>query len=173
MSDRRIGLQLSDNRLRVSRLVLDSPGIHLRELQRNLGLSFSTVRYHIDGLVSEGELEGERMGRYTRLFPRSMPPEERTACSLLREPSARAVVFELARTRVYSNKRISEATGLGKSTVSRQGKRLLRLGVIERTVTPAGKVESRLGNSAVAAAVMRFSQEGRTAVKNYIELWDF
>ncbi|MDA4124057.1 MAG: winged helix-turn-helix transcriptional regulator [Thaumarchaeota archaeon] len=165
---------MSLNRARIVDAVERSPGIHLRALQRVVGLSFTTVRYHISNLANAGEIECSVVGRYTRVFPRGFPESERSLASILLGGSSRRVLKEVFEAKVASNKEISIATGLAESTVSKHMRRLLSLGIVSRT----GPFEGRPGYAMkdpgrVTRLVRAGSVQLERASERYVELWDF
>jgi len=59
----------TEGRLRIKLLVSLHPGLHLRELQRQIGLSFSSTRYHLDKLAKQGEIDRVEDNGYSRIYP--------------------------------------------------------------------------------------------------------
>jgi predicted transcriptional regulator len=149
-----------------------SPGIHLRGVQRTLGLSFSTVRHHIERLDDEGIIERHRFGRYDRLFPKGFPASERDSVAIAHGKSSLLIMREFLKNNQVSNKRISETTGLAKSTVSKHVRSLLALGIVQKWVAPDGRKLLRSDEGSIAR-LLRFGETNlKSAVDNYVELWD-
>ena len=164
---------MPDNRQMILKLVLDSPGIHLRGVQKALGVSFSTVRYHVWGLAGRGELDCERRGRYLRLFPHGMSEGEREVFSRLQRSAAQKVLVQMIKREHWRNKDIASASGLAESTVSRERKAFRELGLLVVLPSPQGRGENRLVDSELLSRIIKLSRSRmRRAVDNYIELWD-
>lgn len=162
------------NRLKIARIVTLSPGIHLRELQREVGLSFATVRHHAVRLVKDGTLERFPQGRYERLFPRGFSDSEKALVSVTRGNSSRLVLREIIQQGVVSNKDVSSRTGLAKSTVTKYLHLFADLGIVSKVVSPLGGVFYASPNTNRVTQLLKFSEAGlRSAVDNYAELWDF
>ena len=68
------------------------PGIHLRRLQKLLGTSFTTTRYHVASLEREGEIVRSKDGRYERLYPVGTPDNMKAAYACLQSETARTVL---------------------------------------------------------------------------------
>src|ERR1700685_952973 len=86
--DRSLGPQ-NPNRERVKKIVSLSPGIHLRMLQKLLGASFSTTRYHVEGLRRDGEIVCSKEGRYQRLYPAGTTDGSKATYAVLQGKTAR------------------------------------------------------------------------------------
>jgi predicted transcriptional regulator len=160
------------NRARILQLVHLLPGLHLRELQRLLHISFSSTRYNVGSLTRSGEVVCERSGKYSRLFPAMSTDGERAFYTLLRGGGARAILSALGKGSALTHREISEMTGLAKSTVSEHVQALLTHGVV-RTIYSEGRLKVELMDAANVLAVL--NREVRMVdrlVNNFVELWD-
>ncbi|HEY6283889.1 MAG TPA: winged helix-turn-helix transcriptional regulator [Nitrososphaerales archaeon] len=159
------------NALKLRVLVESSPGIHLREAQRVLGVSFTTVRHHVRRLLEDKAIVSRRYGRYNRLFPQGFPDSEIGQALAVRNRTTKLIIEEIAIGHKRSNKSVSRSTGLAKSTVSRHIRLLESLGVVERTNSNTG-----LGfnvNERLAFQLLNHGRSGlRTTVDRYIALWN-
>jgi predicted transcriptional regulator len=162
----------STNGTRVSAAVGSEPGIHLRGLQRKLGVSFSTVRYHVRLLSQSGEVECQRQGHFVRVYPRGFSALEKEMAAAVRGGSTLVVMDEILRSRPTSNKEISSATGLAKSTVSRSVGILVGQGLVKREATAGGRtlVTPNLGMVDRMLALGRLG--AAEAVQHYLDLWE-
>jgi len=159
------------NRLKIRLLVESTPGIHLREIQRTVGLSFTTVRHHVERLQQTKAVEVYRLGRYNRLFPRGFPQSEIGMASALRSHSSNLVLSEVIDKRPNSNAKISETTGLSKSTVSKHIRLLISLGLLQRT--PSGYPTRYTVNEGSLSRLLRRGMKSLdSTVDRYVELWD-
>jgi predicted transcriptional regulator len=162
------------NRMKIARSVTLSPGIHLRELQRVVGLSFATIRYHTVRLVKDGTVERFPQGRYERLFPRGFSDSEKAIVSATRGNSSRLILGEIVRQGVVSNKEVSGRTGLAKSTVTKYLHLFSDLGIVSKSMSPQGGVLYATPNTNRVTRLLKFSEAGLLlAIDNYTELWDF
>lgn len=62
-------------RRRLYDLARESPGIHLRELQRRLGCAWGPFSFHLGMLTQAGYLRCEKQGAYRLVFPQGIRPE--------------------------------------------------------------------------------------------------
>jgi predicted transcriptional regulator len=118
------------NQPRVLRLISLIPGIHLRELCRLLGLSFTSTRYHVDKLCTTGEIVCERGRGHVRLFPAGLDLEDKVTYSFLRTKRFRDILMSLAQVPNLTNKEICAQTKLPKSTVSKCIHALMEAGLV-------------------------------------------
>jgi predicted transcriptional regulator len=163
------------NRMEITRIVTLSPGIHLRELQRAVGLSFATVRHHTERLVKDGTVERFPQGRYERLFPKGFSDSEKALVSITRGNTSRLVLGAIVKQGVVSNKDVSSKTGLAKSTVTKYLHLFTELGIVSKSTSPRGGAALYASpNTNRVSQLLKFSEAGlRLAVDNYAELWDF
>ncbi len=103
---------------RIKLLIASLPGVHLRQIQRILGLSFSSVRYNVDVLKRNGEvLVWSESGR-SRLFDPTISERERVLYSHLRNRISRKILRAIAQDGKLTNRQLSKMTGFAKSTLS-------------------------------------------------------
>jgi predicted transcriptional regulator len=163
------------NRERAKMIVSLSPGIHLRKLQKLLGTSFSTTRYHVQSLAKDGEIVCSREGRYQRLYPAGTTEGSRVTYALLQSETARKVLGALARgQRELRNGDLCETTGLPRSTVSECTTLLSEAGLVRRCVTADGHalygVQDRQRTLELLAAFERNLLD--IATDRFTDLWD-
>lgn len=76
-------------RQRILALVREFPGLHLREIARQLDTSVALVEYHAPALEEKGLIHLERDQRYLRLYPERgserLTPNERRHVAVLRQ----------------------------------------------------------------------------------------
>jgi len=129
----------NQNRERAKMIVSLSPGIHLRRLQKLLGTSFSTTRYHVESLRRDGEIVCSREGRYERLYPAGTAEGSKAAYAVLQSKTARKILSALAHEqRDLRNGDICEIVGMPKSTVSECTSLLSGAGLATRRVSVDG-----------------------------------
>jgi predicted transcriptional regulator len=125
-------------RRRVYRHVLDYPGVHLRGVEQQLGISSALASYHLHELEKGGWLRSYDMEGYTRWFPgpRSrkarLTLRERRLLGLMREEAALQVTLLLLDRGAASHAQLVEALGLAKSTVSYHLAKMERAGLVKR-----------------------------------------
>jgi predicted transcriptional regulator len=163
------------NRTRIKLLVSVLPGVHLRELQRVLGLSFNTTRYHVEKLANAGEIVRKEEGGFSRLYPPGVGTEERVLFTLVRGETDRKILARLADSPGLSYKQVCELTGLAKSTASEHLARLVGLGVVKTSVHIDRGIVYELRDLARIRGLIRNQDPTllQTATGRFIDLWDF
>jgi predicted transcriptional regulator len=169
-----LGAQI-DSRTKVRHLVSVVPGVHLRELQRLLGMSFNSTRYHVDKLTKTGEIVRVEDGGYSRLYPAGVSEVERVLFPLARGGTDRKILESFVAVPWVSNKQLCALTGLAKSTVSEHLADLTRLGVVKTRGTSESGVSYELEHPEQIQVLLR-KQSPRLLKKasdRFIDLWDF
>lgn len=163
------------SRVRIRLFVSLLPGVHLRELQRLLGMSFNSTRYHVERLAKTGEIVRVEDGGYSRLYPAGISDEERVLFSLVRGETDRRILAPLARERELSNKKLRELTGLAKSTISEHLGNLVQLGIVRIRPTRDTGTVYELENPEQILRLMRNQDPTllKKATNRFIDLWDF
>ena len=165
--------EVNANRIRTKAMVELFPGIHLRALQRFLGTSFSTTRYHVDHLLREGEIVSERKGGYTRLYLSGIKEGDRRIYASLQSKSARRVLHALVDSRLLGKGELAEATRLSRSTITKKVQELQLLNVIEARDLPDGGQAYRIldGEKVVTILLALERNPLSVATDNFIDLW--
>lgn len=125
------------SRPRVLRLISLLPGIHVRELCRLLGLSFSSTRYHVDKLCITGEVVRQTEKGHVRLYPAGLEARDKIAYSFLRMKRSRDILIALAKNSKLTNKEICYRTKLSKSTVSKCMHELVKADLVKTQISKA------------------------------------
>ncbi len=161
------------NKMRAKSLVGLFPGIHLRKLQRLLGTSFSTTRYHVDHLLREGDIVSEHERGYTRLFPSGIDEQDRRIYAGLQNKSTRSVLHALISSQPLNKAEMADATRLSKSTVARQVESLKLLEMIEQAGSRGGQPGYRVVDAKKVALILSALERSplRAATDNFIDLW--
>jgi DNA-binding transcriptional ArsR family regulator len=111
--------------------ILTNPGVYLREISEDLGISLGAVQYHIWTLTRAGQLEEFRSRRYRRFFGASRYPEaERIVLSLLRQGTDGRILTALS-AGPHSHAELAESVGLTSQALTWHMKRLRSMGVVE------------------------------------------
>ncbi len=121
-----------DTRTRILHLIRRYPGLHLREVARQLKTSVALVEYHVPGLLENGVIERIEADGTHRLFP-AHEGFPRLALASVREPKRLRIVLALLDQGPLRHGDLAAATGLGKSTLSFHLNRLRSAGVVEKT----------------------------------------
>lgn len=114
------------------------PGIHLRALERTLGVSAQLVNYHLRKLVEEGFVEVHEQGGYSRYYPTSkgkaakVTAKDQPLVGLLREEVPLHIVLVLLDHGPQSHAQLLARIGGAKSTLSYHLAKLAQLDIVER-----------------------------------------
>lgn len=124
---------------RVLACIRKYPGIHLRAIERELGLSSALVHYHVKGLEAGGLIVSAPVGGYLRFYPkeavegrRGLTADDQELLAFLREEVPLHVVLILLERGPTTQADIGEDLGLAKSTVSYHVDKLVTRGLLER-----------------------------------------
>ncbi len=103
---------MNERRLRVFQAVFNDPGVHLRDLQRALGIPLQSLRWHVSVLTAAGILERVNLGkRETLISPISAQQEDVKLRALLRDKKYGPIISLIAERNEASVKEIETETG--------------------------------------------------------------
>lgn len=106
------------------------PGSDIAALAAHLGLSFKSARHHAFVLARTGHIRIVRDGRRTRLF---LPGDDHRAAwaAAMRQPTRQEVAFAVRSQPGMRQSEVAARLGLGRSTVHRHVRTLVRTGVLD------------------------------------------
>jgi predicted ArsR family transcriptional regulator len=115
--------------------IVTNPGVYLREIGEDLGLSMGTVQYHTWVLTKNGDVEDCRSGRYRRFFgARRYGEEERVVISLLRQGTTGRILTALSGSEPLTHTQLAGIVGISSQALSWQIRRLRETGIVEALV---------------------------------------
>ena len=121
-------------RKRIFDFVSSSPGCHLRELQRRLGIPLGTLEYHLKYLVDREYLSIRDEGGYKRYYPvGTMRSVDKNILSLLRQDIPRRLVMHLLLHPDSKFGDLAERFDVAPSTLSFHVTKLLKAGIVSKT----------------------------------------
>lgn len=134
-------------RRRLFQLVQSYPGLHEREVARQLGTSQALVNHHRIILEDNGLLKSEREGGIVRMYATpgsgTLRPtaEEKEVLAMLRNRKALHIVLVMLHAASpVTNGELAGATGLSKSHVSFYVSKLADRGVVEKNAVGSFRV---------------------------------
>jgi predicted transcriptional regulator len=168
-------LAVENSKIRIRLLVSLLPGLHLRELQRLLGMSFNSTRYHVDKLTASGEIVRIEEGGYSRLYPIGTSEPDKALFSAIRRPTDRQILATMIKTTRVSHRELCTLAGFAKSTVSEHLGRLVEIGVVVGRRSSESTVEYELTDPSRVEALINTQKTTlvRKASDRFIDLWDF
>jgi len=100
-------------------LIETYPGIHFREICRELSLSIGVVQYHLKMLEEERKVTAYRNGKYKRFFEfRKFSEEEKKIISNLRHPLSLRIVAYLSENPGTSHMELANSMGVPSQLLS-------------------------------------------------------
>jgi predicted transcriptional regulator len=163
------------NRIRTKQIISLVPGIHLRKLQKLLGTSFSTTRYHVDSLERDNEVASLDDGHYHRLYPAGTDDSLKTVYATFQSKTARKILRALAESQSgLTNGDLSIAVHMPKSTVSEYATTLGRVHLVTRSLTMDGQTLYEVQDrEKVGRLIAVFEKNLLTlATGRFVDLWD-
>jgi hypothetical protein len=116
------GAQERTSRLRerISDEVSSSPGIHLRELHRNLGCAMGALQYHLRQLEQQGSITSVKSGNTRHFFPSEFSRDEQVLrlTALVRNPIVSSIVMSCLANGRTTQADLSRLLSMDKSLVS-------------------------------------------------------
>ncbi len=110
----------------------EHPGIHLRELQRNIGCAMGALQYHVKHLESSGDITSCRVGNAKHFFPSGYSSDEQVLklSALSRNPTVRTILSEIVDQGRVTQAELSRTMSLDKSLISYYTNNLLKADVL-------------------------------------------
>ncbi|HEX9909220.1 MAG TPA: BlaI/MecI/CopY family transcriptional regulator [Thermoplasmata archaeon] len=122
-----------ETRKRVYDLVVQNPGVHLREIERLSSLPLGVVRYHLERLQREELIFAKEDRYFKRFFPKGKIPSVSTETfSVLRQERLRTIVLHLLNQPGETHSGLMSSMAVPASTLSTYLSILLKKGVIRR-----------------------------------------
>jgi len=113
-----------ENRRRIYDLIRRSPGIHLREIVRQLALPYGTAEYHLRVLEQEEIVRAVVEDNFRRYFLAEFAFSDRAVLGLLRKRPIRRIAVALIEHGEMTHQDLAQAAGLKPSTLSYHLQRL-------------------------------------------------
>ena len=83
-----------DNKEKIFTYISNNPGSHLRKIARELKISLSTLRYHLDQLEKNGLIASQKQYNLKVYFVSGkLKPEERALTQLLQQKRFRDIIL--------------------------------------------------------------------------------
>ncbi len=121
---------MSDTRHAISTAIRRHPGIHFRELARQLGLTLGQVQYHLRKLEATGSIHADEIYGKTHYYPPGYDAWERRAVALLRRETAGDIVASLLANGPSPPATIASDLDIARSTLSWHLDRLGSAGLV-------------------------------------------
>jgi predicted transcriptional regulator len=127
---------LDSTREQIFGYITAHPGVHLRQVCRELGLAMGDVQYHIRRLERDGRINSVRRGLYKFLYPTALFGEkQRDILSVLSLETPRELLLNMIQKPGSSQDELAIAMKVSQPTISWHLKRLNDLGILEKQQT--------------------------------------
>jgi predicted transcriptional regulator len=131
MDGKQKSLELKTRR-KIYNFILKHPGLHERELGRQLNLPLSTLDYHLYHLKKRDLIIGKSDGHYTQFFiAGKVGTKDKKIITVLRKNVSRKLIMFLLLNEKANHKSIRNHLGLAASTTSFHLNKLVDLEIIE------------------------------------------
>jgi len=121
-----------ENRRRIYERIQAMPGIHLRQIQRDLNISMGTLEYHLRRLELEGIVVTRETNRFKSYFTiGELDRRDKDYLYYLRQPMPRRIAREISKRSYTPLKLLIETMPVAPSTLSFHLKKLVRCGMIK------------------------------------------
>jgi DNA-binding transcriptional ArsR family regulator len=129
------------NRKKIYECIEKNPGIHSRELSRQLKLPYSTLQYHIKHLEKYGVITSEHNSNSIHYYTSTtMGLKEKKVLSILRKETTRLIILDLLILIRESQDDISKNLEKHPATIDFHLKKLLDVGMIIPVRVTDGKI---------------------------------
>lgn len=109
-----------DNRDKIFAYISNNPGSHLRKIARELKISLSTLRYHLDQLEKNGLIVSQKQYNLKIYFVSGkLKPEERALTQLLQQKRFRDIILILVESPGSTFSQIAQRLSMSHSTASK------------------------------------------------------
>lgn len=169
-----------ESRRRVFELLTEYPGLHLRELERRLGMDVRGLQHHLEFLERRGAVTSLREGGYLRYYPRrwdetrfreQFGPLEKRLLALLRQRRPLQIVLLLLERGEISGPELREAMGLGGPALTYHMRKLTRSRLVG--VRTGGRVKHyRLRDAEAALQLLVRYRPLPDLVEDFLDLWE-
>jgi predicted transcriptional regulator len=156
------------------------PGLHMREIQRKLGLSIALAEYHLNFLEKADFVSSIDEGGYRRYYAKSgkgddagyaLGHHERKIVGLLRQKIPLQIALFLLKTGQASHKDISDSLGMAGSKLSFHLKKMEGLGVIRKLKRMEGRGYTIEDRAKVLRLLITF-KPSQDMLDEFSDLWD-
>lgn len=171
-----------ETRRRIYDVVRKFPGLHLREISRQLDLSVPLVDYHLNFLEKYELVAAINDEQYRRFYPKdrlgsdvktdALSADEKRIVALLRQRIPLQIVLFLLKKGSAQHKEMIPLMGVSASTLSHHLNRLVRRGVVIRTAAGEERGFRLADEGRTARLLLHYEPPPGTLVEGFIEIWE-
>jgi predicted transcriptional regulator len=164
-----------DTRKRIFETIRSSPGIHLRELERSLGIAVGSLQYHLHYMQKKNLISSQKDEQFIRYFVKNkdLNESDRTVMSFLRKKACRHILIALMEYPGLNNKDISSVVNLAPSTVSWHLNKMVASGVVKKYVNGRESNFEVIDPEQVAELMISYKASFfDRLLDNFVEMWE-
>jgi DNA-binding MarR family transcriptional regulator len=122
-----------DSRRKIYNYILKHPGLHLRQLAKEIDIPFSTLKYHLNGLLKHDLLYKQSETKYFRYYVKNKVNNEyKEIMPFLRQRASLNIILYLLIWHGASQTELSRNLEKHPTTINFHLKKLIKAGIIER-----------------------------------------
>jgi predicted transcriptional regulator len=160
-------------RRKIHEVILSSPMVHFREIQRQLGIATGALMYHLGVLTKAGLIRSEHWGQMLRFYSVQVPDEQRRVFGTIRSPRLLRIMAMLITRPGAAHCEIMHELRIPASSTSWYIRKLLTAGVV-RPVTLGKVTRYYLSNATVTEEIIRTYKPSPfdSVSENLISAWE-
>ena len=167
-----------ETRRRIFEAVCKFPGIHMRELSREVGMQKNLVDYHLEYLEKNDVVRAESDGQFKRYFPLQasehagalVSASDKATVMMMRQPVPFRVVVLLARRGCMAHKDLAKELRKSPSTLSHHLEKLQRAGVV--SPNPDGRGYVLADEKRIARILLSFNPMPSLLANGFLDIWE-
>ena len=141
---------------RILDYISSHPGVHLRQICRELGLAMGNVQYHVHRLERDGRVNSVRRGVYKFFYPSTLfGAKQRDMLSVLTLDTPRELLLHMIEKPDSSQDELARAMAISQPTASWHLKRLIQLGIVQKEQAGRSVTYRVVGGPAEVAAFIK------------------
>jgi DNA-binding MarR family transcriptional regulator len=129
---------ISEKKLYIYKYVVNTPGVYLRRICKELGLAMGDTQYHLSVLEKEGRIKSRKISQHRHYYPITILGEQNElTIAFLRQETARDILIYLIEHPGSSQQDIANFKNVSAPTIKWHMSKLIESGII--IVTKQGK----------------------------------
>jgi len=162
-----------DSRRKIFLFIKKNPGLHEREISRQMNIPLGTLDYHLHFLEKRDLIKTRSDGHYTRYFiSGEISLQAEILLKILRQKTPRKILVFLLESKHAFHRDIQNHLGLAASTVSFHLNKMVELGVIKKVVIGRESIFSVISPDKVIDLLITYKKSFiDSAVDNFVDTW--
>lgn len=169
-----------DTRRRIFHFLQEYPGLHLRELERQLGMDVRALKHHLDFLEAHEAVTSIQQDGYLRFYPRAweegffrerIGASEKRVLGVLRQRVPLHIVLLLLERGELGTDALRAELGIAKSTLSYHLRKLARLRLVGARTEEKRRLY-RLLDAHVAVQLLVRYRPTPDLISSFLDLWE-